>query len=96
MIGRVAHLPPRSPKLNGQVERANRTHTEESPPVRSPSPSSMANSKPGNELTTPSVPIRLWVISLPRSSWLVPHLNERLSSVTNLRDEYILLKSSSV
>lgn len=22
-------LPPRSPKLNGQVERANRTHTEE-------------------------------------------------------------------
>jgi len=26
---RLFVLPPRSPKLNGQVERANRTHTEE-------------------------------------------------------------------
>jgi len=39
---RLFVLPPRSPKLNGQVERANRTHTEEFyevTPARSPSPS---------------------------------------------------------
>jgi transposase InsO family protein len=28
-ISRQTFLPPRSPKLNGAVERANRTHTEE-------------------------------------------------------------------
>ena len=31
---RLFVLPPRSPKLNGQVERANRTHTEEFDPAR--------------------------------------------------------------
>ena len=68
---RLFVLPPRSPKLNGQVERANRTHTEEFyevTPARSRSPSSTANSRPGNKPTTRSVLTRLSAISLPSSS----------------------------
>ncbi|HKM47520.1 MAG TPA: hypothetical protein VJX69_08020 [Terriglobales bacterium] len=52
-------LPPRSPKLNGAVERANRTHTEEFYQVTACSlemKSSIANSDKGNASTTPSVP----------------------------------------
>src|SRR4030042_4817524 len=63
-------LPPRSPKLNGHVERAQRTHTEESrlPAGRSGSatmetwtcPLYGPFSAPGNASTTPSAPIRPW------------------------------------
>ena len=57
-------LPPRSPKLNGCVERANRTHTEEfyeitdaeADPGR---PASLPCS-PGRRRTTRSVPTRPW------------------------------------
>jgi len=60
---RLFVLPPRSPKLNGRVERANvltPRNSMRSMLTRSPSPSSTENSKPGNELTIPSDPIRLW------------------------------------
>ena len=60
---RLFVLPPRSPKLNGRVERANvltPRNSMRSMLTCSPSPSSTENSKPGNELTIPSDPIRLW------------------------------------
>jgi putative transposase len=51
-------LPPRSPKLNGAVERANRTHTEEFYQVTPCSleiKNSTANSATGKRFTTPCV-----------------------------------------
>ena len=54
-------LPPRSPKLNGRVERANRTHTEEFYEVTD-AEATLADlrprSLPGSTPTTPSAPIR--------------------------------------
>ncbi len=59
-----------------------------SPPARSRSPSSIKNSRTGNEPTTPSALTKPWVTSLPSSFWSNSHLQERNSSVTNLLDEY--------
>ena len=87
-------LPPRSPKLNGQVERANRTHTDEFyevAPARSRLPGSTASIRLGNTPTTPSALTKPWPTSLPMSSWLKPHPIQNSLSVTDLLDEYNLL-----
>lgn len=74
-------LPPRSPKLNGQVERPNSTHTEGfyevTPFSLSLSPNSTADSRNGNELTTPSVLTRPSVTSPHNSSSLNPQPNRK-------------------
>lgn len=62
-------LPPRSPKLNGRVERANRTHTEEFYEVTdAPSelaPLQAARWPSGRCATTRFAPTRPWAISPP-------------------------------
>jgi hypothetical protein len=91
-------LPPRSPQLNGAVERAQRTHTEEfyepapRDPARSRSPSSTRNSRTGSGPPTPSAPTKPLATELPRSSSpkRPPHPN--LRSVTNLLDEYNFIR----
>jgi putative transposase len=84
-------LPPRSPKLNGAVERANRTHTEEFYQV---TPYSLELRKLNRELrawerTYNTVrPTRRWPIPRPFNFSSNSHLNERNESVTHLLDEY--------
>jgi transposase InsO family protein len=68
---RLFVLPPRSPKLNGSVERAQRTHTEEfyevTPALGRSNPST-ASCALGRGSTTPFVLTRPWAISPRRSS----------------------------
>ena len=87
-------LPPRSPKLNGAVEPANRIHTEEFYQV---TPCSLEMKKLDRELrqwersTTPWLLISRSATSLPASSCpeLIPP--KGMKSATNLLDEYHLL-----
>jgi transposase InsO family protein len=68
---RLFVLPPRSPKLNGSVERAQRTHTEEFYEVRDFSLKLDALNRELSEwglFIIPSDLIRLWLISPPKSS----------------------------
>ena len=74
---RLFVLPPRSPKLNGCVERAHRTHTEEFyevenfpldivglPPARALCGGQATRRYgPGSTLITPFAPTRPWAIS---------------------------------
>lgn len=69
---RLFQLPPRSPKLNGGVERANRTHTEEfyecslaEPTVADLGAELRAWCVPGKTCTTPSGHTRRWAIRRP-------------------------------
>ena len=84
-------LPPRSPKLNGAVERAQRTHTEEFYEVVE---FSLEVATLNQELqawdasTTPSDLTRPWATLLPNSSFASGNLSGRSPSVTNLLDEY--------
>jgi transposase InsO family protein len=95
---RLFVLPPRSPKLNGAVERANRTHSEEFYQVTA---CSWEMKKLNRELrqwrksTTPSVLTSRSATSLPASSCFSSHLNERNESVTNLLDEYTVLSRTT-
>ena len=88
---RLFVLPPRSPKLNGAVERAQRTHTEEFYEI---------NDFP-LEIAPLNQQLRLWELTyntvrphqalatLPHnSSSASSNLSERSPSVTNLLDEY--------
>ena len=89
MVGRI--LPPRSPKHSGQVEHANRPHTEkfyELPPFRFPSPSSTEDFRLGSKPTTPSALTRPPATSPPWSFSTNPHPKERSPSVTNQLDEF--------
>jgi len=81
---RLFVLPPRSPKLNGHVERAQRTHTEEFYEGRSqrfgiawmptsPWPPSTRPCGTGRTPTTTSVPTRRWATARPTSSWQAAH-----------------------
>lgn len=68
---RLFVLPPRSPKLNGHVERAHRTHTEEFHEITQPigaSPPSTASCAFGSASTTPSALIRRSATALRWSS----------------------------
>ena len=88
---RLFVLPPRSPKLNGCVERAQRTHTEEFYEV---TPFSLEIAALNRELlaweapTTPSGRTRPSAISPRPSSSTDGQLNERRPSVTNVLNEY--------
>ncbi len=88
-------LPPRSPKLNGHVERSHRTHHEEFYQViRTTGTSllSIASSAAENISTTPRVRIRRSAISPRSNSSSVGNLNQRKPSVTNHADEYTVLR----
>ena len=87
-------LPPRSPKLNGAVERAQRTHTEEFYEVVEFS----------LEVVTLNQELQAWeriyntvrphqasATLPPNSSFASGNLSKRRPSVTNLLDEYIYL-----
>ena len=84
-------LPPRSPKLNGAVERGQRTHTEEFYEVVE---FSLEVATLNQELqawdasTTPSDLTRPWATLPHNSSFASGNLSERSPSVTNLLDEY--------
>ena len=65
-------LPPRCPKLNGSVERANRTHAEEFYEVTGAEPELAACARPcspGSGRTTPSGPTRRLATSPRPSTW---------------------------
>ena len=66
-------LPPRSPKLNGHVERAQRTHTEEFYEVTDTSfelpELNQALLKWEKVYKIPSGPIKPWAISHHNNSW---------------------------
>ena len=92
-------LPPRSPKLNGAVERANRTHTEEFYQVTL---CSLEMKKLNREL-------RQWERSIHRSPSPVARLphpaavpaaglisKKGMKSVTHLLDEYTGLRSLTI
>ena len=67
---RLFVLPPRSPNSTARSNEPTaliRRSSMKLPPARSRSPSSMLNSKPGNEPTTPSVLTRLSATSLPNN-----------------------------
>ena len=69
---RLFVLPPRSPKLHGSVERANRTHTEEFYEVTDVDlqPDAVRGALlDWSGPTTPSVRTRRSAISLPPSTW---------------------------
>ena len=76
---RLFVLPPRSPKLNGCVERANRTCLPAGRPMPKSSgnamtgiwtsPPSSPRSVPGSRSTTPSGHTRPWAIAPPNSFW---------------------------
>ncbi len=74
-------LPPRSPKLNAHLERAQRTHQEEFydllEEIPSPSPSTMPCCANGKRSTTPSGRTRPWAISPRMSSSHSSHPDER-------------------
>ena len=77
---RLFVLPPRPPQLNGRVERANRTHTEEFYEITPGSlPITQLNQEllDGERTYNTVLPTRHSVISLPRSFWLETHLNKR-------------------
>ena len=86
-------LPPHSPKLNGAVERANRTHTEEFYQV---TPCSLEMKKLNLELRhwekiyNTVRPHQALGYLTPFSSCGSTHLKERNDSVTHLLDEYSL------
>ena len=88
---RLFVLPPRSPKLSGCVERAQRTHTEEFYEV---TPFSLEIVALNRELlaweapTTPSGRTRPSAISPRPSSSTDGQLSERRPSVTNVPNEY--------
>ncbi len=88
---RLFVLPLRSPKLNGCVERAQRTHTEEFYEV---TPFSLEIAALNREIlaweapTTPSGRARPSAISPPPSSSTDGQLSERRPSVTNVPHEY--------
>jgi putative transposase len=91
-------LPPRSPKLNGQVERANRTPTEEFyeiPPFSLPLAELNRELQAWEQTYNTIRPHQALGISLPRSYWLNRHLKERSPIVTNLLDEYSGLTTTS-
>jgi hypothetical protein len=80
---RLFVLPPRSPKLHGAVERANRTHTEEFYEVTSAEPeleASRLSCWPGSGRTTRSDPTRPSATSHPPSS--LPPLGTRCNGRT--------------
>ena len=96
---RLFVLPPRSPKLNGCVERAQRTHTEEFYEVNDFS-LEMAplnrellawSSWLGSVSTTPCAPTRPSATSPHINSSLAGYPTKRRSCVTHLLDEYIRL-----
>ena len=65
-------LPPHSPKLNGRVERANRTYRDGSPTSPMPLPLSLASRMPfvvSNTTTTASAHTKPSATSHPPSSW---------------------------
>ena len=72
---RLFVLPPRSPKLNGHVERANRTHTEEFYEL---APCSLPSAQLNQELLAwertynTTLPHQALGYLTPRSSWPVP------------------------
>jgi len=69
---RLFVLPPRSPKLHGTVERANRTHTAEFYELTDAETglaSLQAASATGRPSTTPSVPTNPSATSPPPSTW---------------------------
>ena len=91
-------LPPRSPKLNGAVERANRTHTEEFYQVTS---CSLEMKKLNRELRAvgknlqhrpPSSGPRLLNSASVPAPVLIP--TKGMKSVTHLLDEYSHLFSN--
>ncbi len=87
---RLFVLPPRSPKLNGAVERANRTHTEEFYQVTA---CSLEMKKLNRELRQWE---KIYNIVRPHQSlgyltpqqFLLPHLKERNENCHHLLDEY--------
>ena len=89
---RLFVLPPRSPKLNGAVERAQRTHTEEFYEVNDfPLESAPLNQQLrlfGSLPITQCVLTRPWATLPPNSSSASSNLSERSPSVTNPLDEY--------
>jgi hypothetical protein len=91
-------LPPSSSKLNGVVERVNRTHTEEfyqvAPLLAGNAKNLIANSANGKNLQhrPPSSGARL--LNPARSSCGKSHPHERNESVTRLPDEYTLLRGN--
>ncbi len=95
---RLFVLPPRSPKLNGCVERAQRTHTEEFYEV---TPFSLEIAALNRELlaweapTTPSGRTKPSAISHRPSSSTDGQLNERRPSVTDVLNEYTALTMPS-
>ena len=95
---RLFVLPPRSPKLNGAVERAQGTHTEEFYEVND-FPLEIA---PLNQqLRLWELPITQCVLTRPwatlphNSSSASSNLSERSPSVTNLLDEYTVMTDAA-
>src|SRR6266508_1281913 len=97
---RLFELPPRSPKLNGAVERAQRTHTEEFYECSFAAPTVAelgARCEPGKSSTTPCAPTRRARLPHPTGvrHGLESSASEKGAGVTEVANEYTPLTIGS-